>query len=194
MTRIEEIFEHPVFRERVVVTGSTQDTGGDALRLEYHLAPHQSVTMEHMHPTQKERLTVLLGEIHVRVNETERAVGPGQKMEIPPRARHVYWNAGDGESVVQVELRPALQMEGFIGEFYTLARTGQVSPRTGLPGTIELGALLHRYRDEIRLAFVPEPIQSAALTVLAFAGRLLSLWAGLRRLRYRAARLRARRT
>jgi hypothetical protein len=146
-----------------------------------------------MHPTQKERLVALSGTVHVRVNGTEREVDQGHRLEIPPRARHVLWNTGDEEAVIQVEFRPALQMEGFIEEFYTLARAGKVNSKTGLPGAIGMGVLLHKYRDEIRLALVPEPVQSATFAVLALAGRLLDLWTELRRLRYRAARLRARR-
>jgi quercetin dioxygenase-like cupin family protein len=193
MTRIDDVFEHRVFRERAVVTKSAEDTRGDFVRLEFYLAPRQSVSVEHMHPVQKEHLAVLSGEIRVRVNGTERTVGLGQKAEIPSRARHAYWNAGDEEAVVQVEFRPALQTEGFIEAFYTLARAGKVSPKTGLPGTIEMGALLHRYRDEIRLVLMPEPIQSAVFAGLASAGKLLEFWTRLRRLQYRAVRLRARR-
>lgn len=176
MTNTEEILEHPVFGERAVVTKSAEDTGGDSLWLKYYLAPRQSVTMEHVHPVQKEHLTVLSGTIQVRVNETMRTVEPGQKVQIPPRAQHVYWNAGDEEAVVQVEFRPALQMEGFLKAFYALAQAGQVSLKTGLPRTIEMVVLLNRYRDEIQIALMPKPVQSALFAGLAFAGRLRGLW------------------
>jgi quercetin dioxygenase-like cupin family protein len=190
MMSIDEIFEHPVLRERVVVAKSAQETGGDALRLEVHLGPRQSIALEHIHPAQKERLTVLAGEVHVRVEGTEWTVGRGQKVEVLPRARHALWNGGDRAAVVQAEFRPALQMEGFIDAFYTLARAGKVSPETGLPRMLEMGKLLHKYRHEIRLVLIPEPVQSVAFAALAAAGQLLDLWTGLRRQGHRAARLR----
>jgi quercetin dioxygenase-like cupin family protein len=186
-----DMFEHPVLRERAVVIESTQESGGDVLRLEYHLAPRQTVTMAHVHPQQKERLKVLSGEIQVGINGTERTLGPGQKIEISSRARHVWWNAKDEEAVVQVEFRPALQMEDYIGDSCALAQSGKVNPETGLPGAIALARLMHTYRNEIRPLLMPEPIQSVAFAVLAFAGRLLHSRTEARRLlRQRTVRLR----
>jgi quercetin dioxygenase-like cupin family protein len=185
------MFEHPVFRERAMVIESTQESGGDVLRLEYHLAPRQGVRMAHVHPQQKERLKVLSGEIQVQVDGTERTVGAGQKAEIASRARHVWWNAKDEEAVVQVEFRPALQMEQYIAAFYGLAQGGQVSPKTGLPGTMALATLMRTYRNEIRLLLMPAPLQSVAFAVLVFVGKLLHFPAEARRLlRQRAIRLR----
>jgi quercetin dioxygenase-like cupin family protein len=78
MARIDDVFEHPVLKTRAVVTRSAQDTGGDLTQLEVHLAPRQTVTLEHAHPVQKERLTILSGVVHVRVNGAERTAGPGK--------------------------------------------------------------------------------------------------------------------
>jgi quercetin dioxygenase-like cupin family protein len=191
MTKMGDMFEHPVFRERAVVIESTQASGGDVLGLEHHLAPRQRIKIVHVHPQQKERLKVLSGEIQVSVHGTERTLGSGQKIEIPSRARHVWWNAKDDEAVVQVEFRPALQMEDYIADSCALAQSGKVNPETGLPGPIALARLMHTYRNEIRPLLMPEPIQSAAFAILAFVGKLLhSRTEAWRLLRQRTVRLR----
>jgi quercetin dioxygenase-like cupin family protein len=194
MARIDDVFEYPVLKARAVVTRSAQDTRGDLTQLEVHLSPHQTLTLEHAHPVQKERLTVLSGSVHIRVNGVERTAGSGQQIEIPPRAAHLCWNAGDSEAVVQAEFRPALQTEDLIAAFCGLAQAGRVSPGTGLPEPMDMAALLHRYRNEVQLTRMPQPIQSALFAALAFVGKLRDDRARRQRLRSRAARLRVRRT
>jgi uncharacterized RmlC-like cupin family protein len=188
--KTSDVFEHSVLGERILVLKSAQETGGDSLHLELHLAPHQAdtndplVTLEHVHPVQKERLTVLSGLVHVHVNGTVNTVRPGQKLEILPGVPHMCWNANTNEAVVQVEFRPALRTEEYLETFFALAQAGQVSPQTGLPGIVQRAVLLNEYRNEIRLVGMAEPVQSSLFAVLAAVGKLLGYHRSLQRLSY----------
>jgi mannose-6-phosphate isomerase-like protein (cupin superfamily) len=184
VTIASDVFQHPVLGERILVLKSAQETGGDSLHLELHLAPHQSISLEHVHPVQKERLTVLSGVMHVHMNGAMSTVRPGQKLEIPPGAPHMCWNANTNQAVAHVEFRPALRMEGYLETFFALAQAGQVSRKTGLPGIVRRAVLLNEYRNEIRLVGMAEPVQSCLFALLAAIGKLLGYHRALQRLSY----------
>ena len=174
MAKKGDVLTVPWLGERVVVLESAQDTGGNSLRLELHLMPGSSSRLEHIHPAQKELIAVMSPSVSVRVAGAERKMKAGQKLEILPSSRHMYWNSGDAEAVVQVEYRPALRMEEFLDTLHALEQVGQVSPKTGLPASLlQRAALLHTYRPEMRLAPAVGLTQSVLFAVLAAVARVL---------------------
>jgi quercetin dioxygenase-like cupin family protein len=80
---------------------------------------------EHYHPTITERFRVLTGRIEVSLGGRRDTVGPGGDVTIPPGTVHDWWNAGDEEARVLVEVRPARRFELMVGTLFGLARDGK---------------------------------------------------------------------
>jgi hypothetical protein len=61
---------------------------------------------------------------------------------VPKGTPHVWWNSGDDELHVLVEVRPALRFESFFETFFGLAQDGKVHAKTGLPDPFQLALLV----------------------------------------------------
>jgi quercetin dioxygenase-like cupin family protein len=168
-----DIIEHPITRERIVFRKSSRDTGGAFLQADFYLQPGGFVAVEHIHPLQEERFEVVSGTLSGSFSGKEQAIGAGEIIVVPPGTPHVWWNSGDSETHVLVELRPALKTETFFETFFGLAQNGKVSPRTGLPNPLQMAVLMRAYRNELILARPPRPMQAVLFGLLAPIGRLL---------------------
>ena len=86
---------------------------------------------------------------------------------------HFWWNADDGETVVRVELRPALDTELFFETFFGLARDGKTNAK-GIPDPLQIAVAYSDLGDSCpRLVKPPPIVQRLLLTPLAPLGRLL---------------------
>jgi quercetin dioxygenase-like cupin family protein len=158
--------------EKLIFRKTAKDTNGELLQGELIVLPHGFVAAEHIHPMQEERFEVLAGSIKFRVNGIESEVHTGQTAIVPPRTPHAWWNAGDEEARVLVEVRPALRMEEFFETFFGLAQDGKVDKKTGLPNPIMLALIMREFEQEIYLARPPLPVQRILFGVLGTVGRL----------------------
>ncbi|HVQ21530.1 MAG TPA: hypothetical protein VMS23_10830, partial [Terrimicrobiaceae bacterium] len=52
---------------------------------------------------------------------------PGVTLRVPPGVSHDWWNAGDEDAVVRVEIRPAARFEVMILNAFGLAQDGKVN-------------------------------------------------------------------
>src|SRR5512139_2210885 len=52
-------------------------------------------TREHHHVSTEEIYYLTAGQGRIRIEDEERAVGPGDAVAIPPGRRHKLWNTGD---------------------------------------------------------------------------------------------------
>jgi len=51
-----------------------------------------------------EQFTVLRGRVDFRLNGKERTAEPGSEVHVPAGVRHDWWNAGEEEALVRVEV------------------------------------------------------------------------------------------
>ena len=58
-----------------------------------------------------ERFTVLRGGVDFRLGGQERTARSGSEIHVPAGVRHDWWNAGDEEALVRVEVRPAAALK-----------------------------------------------------------------------------------
>lgn len=172
MAKTGDIIEHPVTGERIIWRKTAKDTGGELLQADVMMKPHGFVAAEHIHPLQEERFEVLAGNVKFRVNGVEREVLTGETAIVPPRTPHVWWNDGDQEAHVLVELRPALRTEEFFETFFGLAQAGKVDKKTGLPNLLVMALLLQEFKNEVCLAQPPVIVQRVLFRVLGAVGRL----------------------
>jgi len=90
---------------------------------------------------------------------------------VPPGARHLPRNAGDGELRFRAEMRPAGRFEGFLAEITAANNSG----REGLAYLLTAAQVLNRYPDVERPTPLPRPLERAVFAALAGAGALLGL-------------------
>jgi mannose-6-phosphate isomerase-like protein (cupin superfamily) len=149
MANAGEVIEHPITGERITWIETSAETDGALLHFELAMAPRGFVAAPHVHPRQPERFEVKLGRIRLRVGKTERDVRVGEVIEVPTGTPHVWNNPFDEQAVVDVQFRPALDAEGFFESYFALANDGKVSPKSGMPGGLQLMAWAHQYRHEV---------------------------------------------
>ena len=161
-----DVLENPVTGERFVFRKTARETAGESLVFDFYLAPRGRVPGLHVHPKLEERWQILAGCAGARIGRRRHRAEAGEQLVVPAGAPHMLWNEGSEELHVLNEFRPALNMEGFLEAFLGLAASGKVS-RRGIPHTWQMAALLHSYRDEIALPFVPRGAQRAGLAAVA---------------------------
>jgi quercetin dioxygenase-like cupin family protein len=172
MAKAGEMIEHPVTGERVIFRKTAQDTHGELLQAELIVNPHGFVAAEHIHPLQEERFEVSSGSVRLRMNDIEKEIQKGENMVVPSRTPHLWWNDGEQEARVLVEVRPALRIEEFFETFFGLAQAGKVNQKTGLPNPFVMALIMREFEDEIYLAQPPLPVQRVLFSVLGAIGRM----------------------
>jgi quercetin dioxygenase-like cupin family protein len=141
----EEILENPVTGESLRVLESTPQV----FRVQYALRPHGEIAGEHFHPGKEQRVTVLSGEMHLRIRGEERVVRAGESATVPVGARHFQWNPSDTELVAVEEIAPAGRIHEFFSVLFQLARDGKTDSQ-GRPSLLLAAALFSEFRDSIR--------------------------------------------
>ena len=105
MSKAGEVYENPVTGERVVVRLGTEETGGELSISDLYISPGGAVAGEHLHPNIEEIFTVVGGSVGFRLEGREDVARAGSRVIVPPGVDHYWWNAGDEEAHVIVELR-----------------------------------------------------------------------------------------
>ena len=166
------MFENPVTGERVVVLTDPLDHPNRVLVSHLFVRPGGRVAVEHFHPTITERFHVMRGRIGFLVDGRERVLGAGEAAHVAPRVRHDWWQVGEEEAQVIVEVDPGDRFVEMVGTFFGLARDGKVG-RKGIPKPLQLAVTARAYRDVMVIASPPEPVQRALFGALAPIGRAL---------------------
>jgi hypothetical protein len=82
----EAVLENPVTGESMRVLEST----AQIFKVQYSLRPHGEIAGEHFHPHQEQQISVLSGEMHMRIEGEHRIVRAGETATIPVAARHFF--------------------------------------------------------------------------------------------------------
>jgi mannose-6-phosphate isomerase-like protein (cupin superfamily) len=171
--RSGDVIENPVTGERLRFVETAADSGGERLRISIVVRPGGSPAVEHIHRAQEERFRVESGRIAFRLRGREEIAEPGTEVTVPPGQRHFWWNAGDTDAEVSVELRPALRTEEFFDSFFRLAREGKTD-ENGLAGFMQAMAMLRELGDSHPyLVRPPIVVQRTAAFLLSPVARLL---------------------
>jgi quercetin dioxygenase-like cupin family protein len=152
---------------RLVFRQTGAETNGDLLQFDFYLPVGQESAEAHLHPKQDERFEVVSGRVRGQVGGVERTAGPGETAEMPAGVKHFWWNEGDEEAHLLVEVRPALRTV----EFYeTMARlaVGQ----EGIPNKLQAAVVMREFKDEFRIAMFDGPVKGSLITAMGAIGRL----------------------
>jgi hypothetical protein len=157
-------------RVRFVETAGT--SLGALVGMECVSPPSLEREPEHLHPHQENIFEVHRGTLRVRIGGAERALGPGERLVIPPGVPHRFWVDGSEEAWYRQEFRPALQTERFFEVLFSLARDGKINAQ-GMPPFLLLGLFGQAFWNEVRVPRPPAWVQRLTYAILAPVGRLL---------------------
>ena len=148
MSSRERVVENAATGERVRFVRTAEETGGELLVMEDHWTRPGHVVPRHVHPGIEERWTVIEGKVAYTVDGTETIAEAGDSVVAPAGSPHSARNAGDGEVLVRIEMRPPLRSEDFVHQLFALAGESldhDVAARS-------LSELFREFRPEIELA------------------------------------------
>ena len=155
------------------------EADGRRIEVDLWLQPGASVARPHIHDHFVERFSILEGEVGFQVAGSERVAHSSDgAVEVPAGTAHDWWNAGDGVAHVRVEVeatetapgRPAARFVSMIEAMWSMGALGRVNTK-GVPNALWLAAITREYRDAIRLAKPPAPVQAAIFGPLAAIAR-----------------------
>ena len=164
--RAGEVYENRVQGDRFVVREGSEDTRGERLVGDLYVRPGGAVAGKHTHSYITERFEVLAGTVRFHVDGREEIAGPGERVEVPPGVVHDWWNVGDDEAHVLVDIRPAERFELMIQNLYGLANDGKANAR-GVPRLLPLALFAREFRREGEFVRPPRIVQRVLFGALA---------------------------
>jgi hypothetical protein len=130
------------------------------------------VALPHLHPGLTETFEVLAGRLDVVVGDRRSTAVPGDKVTVPPGTVHDWWNEGDAEAHVLVEVRgPGVaRFETVLATLWALGRDGKTNDK-GVPNPLRLAVTLREF--VVRVAKPSPTVQKVVFGMLAPIGRAL---------------------
>ena len=93
-------------------------------------------------------------------------------MEIPRGIVHDFWNAGDEEARVIVEIRPGARMELMMITMFSLAYEGKTNKK-GVPDLLQMALIAKEFEDVLQVMNPPLWVQRVLFGILAPIARLV---------------------
>ena len=173
MSKAGDVFENPVTGERAVVRVGTEESIDGWMVNDLYVRPGGAVAGEHIHPTIVERFTVRRGQISFRIDGRESIAAVGQLVTVPAGVPHAWWNAGDEEAHVLVEvLDPPGRFGQMIVDLFGLAQDGKTNDK-GMPNLLQTALFSLEYEDVLYFTSPPRWVQKILFTLIAPVARLL---------------------
>jgi quercetin dioxygenase-like cupin family protein len=172
MSKAGDVFENPVTGEFGYIRLGTQETNGELSVADLRVRPGGAVIGAHIHPTIDERFTVLKGKIGYMLGSQKGVLQPGDCVNLPHGIPHDWWNAGDEEARVIVEIRPAARFEQMATTLFCLAREGKTNQK-GVPNPLQMAVIAKEFEDVVVFLNPPPWVQRLLFGILAPLGRLL---------------------
>ena len=164
--RAGEAYENRAQGDRAVVREGSEDTNGERLVVDLYVRPGGAVAGKHVHAYITERFEVLAGKVRFHLDGRDELARPGRRVEVPPGVVHDWWNVGDDEAHVIVDIRPARRFELMIQNLYGLANDGKTDGR-GVPNLLPLSLFAREFRREGEFIRPPRIVQRVLFGALA---------------------------
>ena len=168
--RAGEVYENLVQGDRIVVREGAGETGGDRLVGDLYIRPGGAVAGRHVHSYITERFEVVAGRVRFHLDGRDEIATPGERVEVPPGAVHDWWNDGEDEAHVLVEVRPGERFELMIQMLYGLANDGRTNAK-GVPRLLPLALFAREFRREGEFVRPPRIVQRVLFGLLAPVAR-----------------------
>ncbi len=172
MSRAGDVHENPATGERAVVRLGTEETRGELLVVEVFVKPGGAVTGEHVHPIIEEYFTVVSGRVGFRLDGRESIAELGERLHVPAGMAHDWWNAGEEEARIVVEISPGARFEEMVVNLFGLARDGKTNAK-GMPNLLQVAIFVKEFEDVLYFTKPPRAVQKVLFGILAPIARLL---------------------
>jgi quercetin dioxygenase-like cupin family protein len=163
--RVGEIWENPVTGERGTILELPHRNPDGRATVELNAPVGSRVVGEHRHPALVERFTCLEGELTVKRDGQTSILREGQTAVIEPGVWHDWWNAGDRDALVRLEITPGERFAHMIETLFGLARLGHTNAK-GMPNPLQLALTAQEFSDVIVFRSPPPAFQRALFAVL----------------------------
>ena len=170
-----EIWENPVNRERLTILERPWDNSEGRATFEMTALVGARVVGEHRHPAIVERFTVIEGELTVKRNGHTDLLREGETAVAEAGLWHDWWNAGEHDARVRVEIMPGERFLHMIETFFGLARLGHTDSK-GMPRLLQLVPIAREFSDVVEFRSPPAVVQRIVFGALAPIAR----WRGYR--------------
>ena len=170
MSKRGDAFNNPITGEYGAVRLGTEDTPDKRIVTDLRLRSGGAVIGEHVHPSIDLRFTVIAGKIGYRLDGKEGVASGGDVLEIERGHIHDWWNAGDDEARVIVEVMPADRFELLISTLFGLAIDGKTNKK-GVPNLLQMAVIAQEFEDIVQFMSPPPSIQNILFGILAPIGR-----------------------
>ncbi len=164
--KLGERLENPVTRERAVLLELPNENPEGRATAELIAPAGARVVGEHRHPQIVERFTALEGELTVKRDGETSVLREGETAVIEPGVWHDWWNAGDRDARVRVEVTPGERFAHMIETLFGLARLGHTNAK-GMPHPLQLAVFAREFSDVIVFRTPPPAVQRAIFGALA---------------------------
>jgi mannose-6-phosphate isomerase-like protein (cupin superfamily) len=172
VSRFGDVYENRVTGERAVVLRGEEAGPEEPALVHLTVKPGGAVAGEHFHPHVEERFRVVSGTLGTRVDGVERTLSAGEEATVRAGIPHDWWNAGETEAGVLVELTPAdPRFEEMIATLFGLANAGRTNAK-GMPDPFQLALIGREFADVIRFTKPPPAVQKVLFAVLGAVGRM----------------------
>ena len=172
---VGEIWENPVTRERATILERPWDNPAGRATAELTALVGARVVGEHRHPALVEQFTVLEGELTVKRDGQTSILHQGETAVVQPGVWHDWWNAGNRDARVRVEVTPGVRFVHMVETFFGLARLGHTD-RKGMPNLLQLALSAREFSDVVVFRSPPPMAQRVMFGALAPIAR----WRGYR--------------
>ena len=164
--RVGEVWENPVTGERATILELPYENPEGRVTAELTALVGARVMGEHRHPALVERFTVLEGELTLKLDGETRIVSEGETAVVEAGVWHDWWNAGDRDARVRVEITPGQRFAHMIETMFGLARLGHTSAK-GMPSPLQLALTGREFSDVIVFRSPPPVVQRAIFGALS---------------------------
>jgi quercetin dioxygenase-like cupin family protein len=167
-----DVFENPVTGEYGYIRVGTDETNGEYMMVDLRVRSGGAVVGEHIHQNLDERFTVLDGKIGYKLAGREGIAQAGDVIDLPRGKVHDWWNGGDDEARVIVEIKPAARFEQMATTLFGLAQEGKTNSQ-GMPNMLQMALIGKEFEDTVQFTNPPIAVQKVLFGILAPIARLL---------------------
>jgi quercetin dioxygenase-like cupin family protein len=172
MSKAGDTVENPVTGERIMVRVGTEDSGGELLAIDGYVRPGGAVVGEHVHPAIEETFEVVSGLVGFRIDGRESVAQAGERLHVPAGTAHDWWNAGEEEARVSVEIRPGERFEEMALNLFGLAQDGKTNSK-GMPNPLQAAIFAREFGDVLHFTKPPLVVQRLLFGALGAIARAL---------------------
>lgn len=149
---------------------TARETNGQALVMEWSLAPKSSGTPVHIHPAATESYEVLEGALDLYVDGKWRTLTTGEQASVPPRVPHTFRNSTNNQTRVYNTHAPAMRFGDYFEAIHRIVDSDLVEQNhMTTKAKLYLSLVMMKFQDEIRSVRPPH----AVIAIGSLAARLL---------------------